>query len=272
MLEIATARTMLFVPGDRPDRFERAASAGADVLILDLEDAVAPEHKQAGRSNVRRWIGAGGRAAVRVNGIGTPWFAADVEAVGASAIVLPKCSSAADVQLVRAMAAAETDVVALVESAAGVANIREISAAPGVARVAFGHIDFSAEICVDPSSRPALAAARSAIVYACAEARLPAPVDGVTTAISDEERLADDCEYARGLGFGAKLCIHPGQILVAARLMGPTPEELSWARSIIEAPTDEGVTVLAGHMIDEPVIARARRLLASSPRRTPDPV
>lgn len=263
--ELESARTVLFVPGDRPERFDTAARCGADLVVVDLEDDVAPGGKQAARAHVVQWLSRGGRAVVRVNGRGTPWFTADVEAVTAGAaragaVMLPKCGAAADVEAV-VSAAPGTAVIALVESAAGVGDIREICAAPGVARVAFGHIDFCAEVGLDPSSHAGLLAARSALVYASAEAGLPSPVDGVTTAVGDDEALTEDCRRSKELGFGAKLCIHPRQVETVARVLAPSGAELAWARTTVEAASAGGVVVIDGHMVDAPVLARARRLL-----------
>jgi citrate lyase subunit beta / citryl-CoA lyase len=128
-------------------------------------------------------------------------------------------------------------------------------------RVAFGNVDFSARIGVEPTAQSALLFARSAIVYASATADRAAPIDGPTIAIADEDRLLADTRHARELGFGARLCIHPRQLRTVAEGLAPTVAELSWARSVLGAASG-GVVVHDGGMIDEPVLLRARRLLA----------
>lgn len=261
----ATAVTLLFVPGDRPERFAKAAESGADLIIIDLEDAVAPEHKAAARQHAVDWLGDSRPAAVRINARQTPWFTKDLSAVTSAAgghgvLMLPKCQSADDIKATRSVERSASPVIALIESAAGVRNAASISSADGVIRTAFGHIDFSAEVGVHPATREALLSARSAIVYAAAEAALPAPIDGVTTALDDAASLEQDCAYAKRMGFGAKLCIHPRQVANAAKFMAPTSDELEWARAVMRS-AGTGVAVVDGHMVDAPVLAHARRLL-----------
>jgi citrate lyase subunit beta / citryl-CoA lyase len=259
---VETARTFLYVPGDRPDRFDKAAGYGADTVILDLEDAVAPEAKPRSRGYVKTWLGDGGRAIVRVNGRRTPWFVEDVRAAAdATAVLLPKTESAEDVRAVRDVAGDAMPVIALVETPRGIDRIHEICASDGLVRVAFGNVDFSARIGVESTSQTAMLFARSAIVYASSGADRAAPIDGPTIAIGDEERLLADSRHARELGFGARLCIHPRQLRTVAETLAPTEAELSWARSVLEAASG-AVVVHDGDMIDEPVLLRARRLLA----------
>jgi citrate lyase subunit beta / citryl-CoA lyase len=258
---LESARTFLFVPGTRPDRFDKAVATGADAVILDLEDAVGADDKPLAREDARAWLEAGGRAVVRVNGRSTPWFAEDVAAAArAVAIMLPKAESPEDVAAVRAALDTDVPVLALVETARGVAAVRDICRAPGVARVAFGNVDLAAGLGVEPTARDALLAARSALVYASAEAGCAPPVDGPTLALDDEDRLADETAYARGLGFTARLCIHPRQVAVVARVLAPDEDELAWARAVLAAASG-GVSVHDGQMVDEPVLARARRLV-----------
>lgn len=256
------ARTFLFVPGTREDRYDKAAACGADVVIIDLEDAVAPDDKAAARARVDAWLAAGGKAVVRVNGLGTPWFTADVEvARHATGIMLPKTEESTDLSHVAELTAGTVPVIPLVETARGVMNADAICSGPQVVRVALGNIDLAAELGVEPTSRPALAAARSQLVYASRARRLAPPIDGVTTSISDLDALTSDALYARELGFSAKLLIHPAQVGPAARAFEPTARELAWAHAVLEA-VEDGVGVHDGHMVDEPVLARARRLLS----------
>lgn len=262
---LAEASTFLFVPGDRPDRFDKAAATGADAVIVDLEDAVGADAKDEARHQAREWL-ADHRAVVRINGTATRWFAADLEAIGslASAIVLPKAESADDIVKVRQIA--EVPVIALIETARGVSAARPISGVPGVIRLALGNVDLAAELGVDPSSHAALAIARSTLVYASAESGCAPPIDGVTTAVDDPEALARDCAHGRELGFGAKLCIHPRQVAPTASALAPSSEEVAWAERVL-AQTSGSVGIVDGHMIDAPVLARARRVLARSRRQ-----
>lgn len=256
--DLEVARTFLFVPATRPDRFDKAVNSGADVVIIDLEDAVAAEDKVEARADVQDWLARGGRAAVRTNGRNTEWFDEDLAAASAAiAVVVPKAESAADVVPPQDH---HLPVIPLIETPRGLLAVHEICQTPGVVRVAFGNVDFAAETGIDPASHAALSTARSQLVYTSAAARCAPPIDGVTTSIDDREILAADTRHARELGFTAKLLIHPSQIAVVAELMGSSPEEVQWARGVLAASTS-GVSVHNGHMIDEPVLRRARRIL-----------
>lgn len=260
-MDVRNARTFLFVPGSRPDRFDKAAASEADVVIIDLEDAVASDHKIAARTAAASWLLAGGSAAVRVNPPGTTWFADDLPAARkASAILLPKAESAREVAAVVAVYD-DLPLIPLIETAVGLQRLAEIAAVPGVTRLAFGNVDLAADLGVDPSSQAALLTARSQIVYASAAAGLEPPIDGVTTAVHDEESLNADAAHARELGFMAKLVIHPSQVRTVARIMNPTTAEIAWAEGVL-GYIENGVSIHDGHMIDEPVLRRARRLLA----------
>jgi citrate lyase subunit beta / citryl-CoA lyase len=261
---IATARTFLFVPGDRPERFGKAAASGADVVILDLEDAVGPEHKPEARDRVREWLDRGHRAVVRVNAPGTRWFDDDVAtaAENAQAVLVPKADDPAVLSALARRLPAGTGIIPLIETAAGIVRAAQVCAAPSVIRPAFGNVDLSAQIGVDHRSHAALGHARSALVLAAAAAGCAAPIDGVTTAIRDEAVLRADVEHAVTLGFTAKMCIHPGQVAVVHDGFAPSAEEIAWARGIVESTSDGSVTVHDGQMIDRPVLLRARSILA----------
>ncbi|KQT52487.1 MULTISPECIES: HpcH/HpaI aldolase/citrate lyase family protein [unclassified Aureimonas] len=258
MSAILHMRVPLFVPADRPDRFEKAAAAGADAVILDLEDAVSPGAKDEARAALR------GRFAplpllVRVNGLGTPWHEADMAALpgkGFSAVIVPKAESGA--AFAALCAASPLPVIALIESARGLADARGVAATGQVARLAFGSIDFCADLgCAH--TREALLAARSEIVLASRLAGLAAPIDGVTTAIDDASAVAGDARHARELGFAGKLCIHPRQIEAIRAGFAPDAAEVAWARKVLAGGA--GAAAVDGTMVDEPVRLRARALL-----------
>ncbi|GAA5060319.1 HpcH/HpaI aldolase/citrate lyase family protein [Nocardia callitridis] len=258
---VAAARTLLFVPGSRPDRFDKAVASGADAVILDLEDAVATADKVTARHAVADWLGDGNAAVVRVNAPDSAYWAEDVEAIcGADAVIMvPK---AEDVDQVRALAA-EVAVIALIETSRGVLGAERVCAVPGVIRAALGHIDLAAELGVDPDDRTAFAMARSTLVLASAAAGLAPPLDGVTTDLSAEDVLSSDVRHAKSLGFGGKLCIHPSQVAVAAATLRPSAVEVAWAESVVAAlPSGGGAAQVNGRMVDPPVLARARRILA----------
>lgn len=261
---LATAQSWLFVPGDRPERFAKAVASGADIVIGDLEDAVAPEAKSAARAHLAQWLSSGGRAVVRVNAATTTWFdddlAALVGAPGLLAVLLPKAESAEMVS--EAAGRAGVPVVALVESALGVLHAAGIATA--ATRLAFGSLDFALDIAADHDDDGALLLARSTLVLASRAAGLSAPIDGVTTVLDDPARVARDAARGRQLGFGAKLCIHPSQIVPVQAAFRPSVEQIGWAQEIIAAYGDGAVGAVRstrGELIDVPVLRRAQAIL-----------
>jgi citrate lyase subunit beta/citryl-CoA lyase len=262
---IATARALLFVPGDRPERFAKAASSGADAVVLDLEDAVAPAAKPQALRNVLEWLRAGREAVVRVNATGTATFRAEIEALAGTTatVMLPKSESGAQVTDAHARLSEGQGILPLIETPLGIRDADQIAAATGVVRLALGTIDLAAEIGVEPTSYAAFAYSRGRLVIASAASRLPGPIDGVTTALDDAALLAADLRVARELGFTGKLCIHPRQVSPVNAAFSPSADELDWARRVVDAAADSesGVVVLDGGMIDAPVVTRARRVL-----------
>lgn len=261
---IHTGRSFLFVPGHRPDRFPKAVASGCDVVVLDLEDAVGPGSKAEAREHVRSWLDSGGRAVVRINAPGTPWFADDLDAVAgrAPAVMVPKAEDKAGLDAIARRLPAGTGVIPLIETAVGVTRAAEVCAAGSVVRPAFGSIDLAAQLGIDHRAREALCHARSAVVLAAAAAGCGAPLDGVTTTLDDEDELRADIEHAITLGFTGKLCIHPRQVTAVNHAFTPTEAEIEWAREVLAAAKDGSVTVHNGMMIDRPVLLRAEAILA----------
>jgi len=257
-----TALVSLFVPGDRPERFVKAAGSGAGAIIIDLEDAVGVGAKEQARSVLRRpgILPTGVEVFVRINSAGSLWHEADIDAlVGLqlTGIILPKTENRGQIEdLFRST---NLPVVALIETAQGLAACRDIASAAGVTRLAFGSIDYAADLGM-AHIREALLSARMDIVLASRLAGLPAPIDGVTTAIDDDVTITDDARYAAALGFGGKLCIHPKQVAPAMRGFVPSEGEIAWARLVIDAPK-EGAVSVGGTMVDAPVRLRAEQIL-----------
>lgn len=267
-------RSWLFVPGDRPDRFAKALAAGADAVIVDLEDAVAPPDKTRARDEVAKWFEAGGardrrNVYVRLNGTDSAWFADDVAAFASHpevrGIMLPKAADGSALSALQARSRAGMRLVPLLESAAGFAAIREIAAMPGVERLVFGTVDFQVDTGIGGDGEE-LAYFRSLMTFASRVAGIGAPVDGVTTTIDDADAIEAAARRARRFGFGGRLCIHPRQIEPTHRGFTPAMEERVWAQRVIEAAeaSSGSATVLDGKMIDAPVIQRARLILAAA--------
>ncbi|MER7394273.1 CoA ester lyase [Streptomyces sp. NPDC000151] len=260
---LAAARSLLFVPGHRADRFAKAAAAGADGVIVDLEDAVAPDGKDAARDDVARWLAGGARAVVRVNAPGTEWFEADLAMAAAhgAPVMLPKAEDPAVLESIACRTGGRSPVLALIETAAGVENAAALCRAPNLLRAAFGNIDLAADLGVDPDDHQALAYARSRVVCASAAAGLAPPLDGVTADLSADGPLPADIAHARRLGFAGKLCIHPRQLDAVHEGFTPSATERDWALRVLAA--GEAVTVVDGRMVDRPVLERARRILGA---------
>jgi crotonobetainyl-CoA:carnitine CoA-transferase CaiB-like acyl-CoA transferase/citrate lyase beta subunit len=278
--EEPTARSWLFVPGDRPDRFAKAARSGADEVICDLEDSVPEAGKDQARRHVAQWLAQGGSAWVRVNACSTPHYERDIAALaglaGLRGIVVPKAEAPAALAALGRRLPPGAGIVALVETAAGLLRAPAIARCPAVTRLAFGSIDFAADIDAAHDDE-ALLTARAALVIASRAAGKPAPVDGVTAVLDRPEAVAQDAARARRLGFGGKLCIHPAQVPAVTRAFCPSEAETAWAREITDAAAKlngAGAGRSDGQMIDKPVIDRARRILdraAAGPEPLPGP-
>ncbi|WP_102225677.1 HpcH/HpaI aldolase/citrate lyase family protein [Acidimangrovimonas sediminis] len=264
-----TARSFLFVPGDRPERFDKAIAAGADCTILDLEDAVRPEAKPEARRTIGDWLAAGNRGAVRINPPETEFHDDDLALAGAAgvgAVLLPKAESAEACRAVLAAMAPGVPLLPLIETARGLYAAAEIAAVPGVARLLFGSVDFMSDCGIEDEG-DGLRHARSMLVLASAAAGIAGPVDGVTLALDDPAQLAADCSRARGIGMAGKLCIHPRQVAGVNAGFSPSDAEVAQARRIVAAADSagaKGAIRLDGKLVDLPVVERAHRILRTA--------
>jgi citrate lyase subunit beta/citryl-CoA lyase len=271
------ARSWLFVPATRRERFAKAAASGADRVILDLEDSVAPpEKREAARALLGASLPANVPLYLRVNGHGTEWFEEDL-AVAArlpiAGIVLPKADGGEHVARAAAALPASHRIVPIVETATGLWNVLDVARAPRTERLAFGAVDFA----LDTGMRDegdAMAYARARVVIASRVAGVAPPIDSVSLALDDEAAVAGDAERARRFGFAGKLCIHPKQIGPTNRVFLPAEAEVEWADSLLAAlaarsPGDGGAFSFRGTMVDRPVIERARQILAQAGKAPP---
>lgn len=262
-----TPTTYLFVPANRPERFQKAVASGADVVIFDLEDAVAVEDKADARANLRQYFEQGGRGHVRINGVGTPEFEEDLllcRMAGVDGIVLPKAEDPDVFRYVSKAVRIEKLLLPIVESARGMANVEAIAAAPEVSRLVFGTVDFCLDLGIEEVDNELLHF-RSRVALASRLANIRTPVDGVTISVNDPKLLHAETERGRRLGFGAKLCIHPAQVSHVAACFIPAPELAAWAERVIQcasAKGNVGAFSIDGKMVDAPVIEQARRILA----------
>jgi len=284
-------RSLFFVPGGEPRKLEKAPGLGADTLLLDLEDSVAPAEKEQARERVTRAIVegsfGGAEVAVRVNPPGTPFFDEDLEAAvlaGAHAIMLPKSESAAALARVaeridaiegrrRAGVSGSVRILALVETAGGIVSVGSLAAASDrIEALCFGHADFSRDMGLAraDASAGSVFHARCALAIAARAGRV-SPVDTVYLDPRDERGFRADAELGASLGFEGKLCIHPSQIAIANEVHTPTAEQIDFARRVVEAARaaeaeGRGVFTVDGKMVDAPLIAAQRRILAQARR------
>ncbi|MCG5212548.1 HpcH/HpaI aldolase/citrate lyase family protein [Streptosporangium sp. KLBMP 9127] len=277
-----TAVTWLYVPGDRPERFGKAVASGADVVIIDLEDAVDPARKDEARHNAIAYLagepapGAGPAVHVRVNDLATERGRDDLRALagarGLAAVRLPKVESAEVLDLTaETFSGSAVQAFALLESARGVGSAAAIAAHPVVAGIALGEQDLAAELSV--TDRSALDQLRFQTVLAAAAAGLPPVPMSVFPDIKDDEGLTTSCAHGRGLGMFGRTAIHPRQLPLIRAAFRPGEDEIARAREVVAAADRAGTGALAlpdGRFIDAPIIARARRTLALADRLTGD--
>jgi (S)-citramalyl-CoA lyase len=271
--ELRTVRTLLFTPGDRPDRFAKAQSTGADGQILDLEDAVAAGRKDEARAHVLAYLRSAPQdgeflRCVRINSLGTAAGFSDVSALAASgarpdAILVPKSEHPAELRLLaRVLGVALVPLVPFVETARGLRWAEQIAGAPGVAALAFGGMDLAADLGADLAWEPMLCH-RAHVVRAAAVAGVVAwdvPYPGLRDA--DDAALIEETRRSKALGYTAKLAVHPRQVRPILRVFTPSPDEAAAARRVVEAyeRAAGGVCEIDGKMIDAPVYRSAKRV------------
>jgi citrate lyase beta subunit len=267
-----SSRSLLFAPGSDARKLERAFEAGADAVIADLEDAVAPAVKGEARELLRERFASrdgGPRRLVRVNGLGTPFFGEDVALLGElelDGVVLPKATP----EGVEALADTGLPVIAIVETVAGVRLSFETASSSGVVALMLGAIDLGTELGLEERvDGQEILYVRSKLALDSAAAGIRAPFDCVHVALRDDDGLAAQCRLARSLGLRGKACIHPAQVPVVNREFSPRREEVEWARGVVAAAEGaeadgRGAVAHEGTLVDLPVVTRALRIVAES--------
>jgi len=287
MMELGPLRTALFVPGNRPDRVDKAVKTGADAVIIDLEDAVVLTEKEASRSKVRDKIleHAERKIIVRVNSLDSPFFEGDLAEVitgNLSCLMVPKVESAAHVREInenllkvekeKGIVQGTVPIIPLIESAEAVQNIFRIATEKTepsrIYCVAFGSADYTLDMGIEITRDGAeLSYPRSRIAVASRAARIEPPLDTpFMMDLKDMEALKIDAGRAKQLGFQGKLCIHPNQIEPCHAIFSPAKEEILYAERVVqvfeEAEREGSAAIqLDGKFIDYPVVERARRIL-----------
>ena len=268
---LCAARSFLFVPANRPERFAKALASGADAVILDLEDSVPLDGKAEARDAIRQaWPQlqqAACAVVIRINSPDTEWGQQDLSGLqglsGLAGIMVPKCEGAHNLQRV-AQAFAGVPSLPIIESALGYLALREIAQAPQVGRLVVGHIDFLADTGMNVGEdQRELDSLRFEVAMCTRLGKLAPAVDGVTVSVDDEALIRADTERALRFGFGAKLCIHPRQVPVVHATLAPTPTQIEWAQRVLAAmqASNGSAAQLDGKMVDLPVVLQAQRLL-----------
>jgi len=266
-MEHKTIRSALFVPGNRPERFTKAIASGADVVIVDFEDAVEESHKAQARENLLAFLDntPEARVWVRVNMAGHVQHRDDLQACrhpGVEGIFLPKAESDAQVQQ-----AADTgkSVIPIIESALGLAALPAMAKIPGVLLLTYGRLDLGLDLGLTEGSQGAermLDHVRYELLLHSRLAGLAMPLESVFPNIDNEAGLDNVARAAAAMGFSGLLCIHPKQVAIVHAALRPSDADLGWAERVIAACDGQGAFRLDGAMVDAPVIARAHRLLA----------
>ena len=273
-MDINALQTLLFVPANRPERFDKALASGADAIIIDLEDAVPASEKDAARTALSQWLEhqPAHSVLIRINGTGSPWFSQDINLCrsgAVAAIVVPKADD--PLALTELAHSTEKPLLPFIESALAFYRLNELAAVPNVARLLFGKLDLALNLGMDyppPAGEPldetAFLYARSQLVMCSRIHGLGAPLDAIYTAIHDEKGLTDYARQGMRLGFGGFLLIHPAQVITAQTALKPTSSQISWAKHVLaaEARAKGAVVAVSGNMVDLPVMARAKRIMA----------
>jgi citrate lyase subunit beta/citryl-CoA lyase len=279
-------RSWLFAPGNHPRRMEKALSLGADVSILDLEDACPEAEKDGARGLVRAALEhpRRGLAYVRINAVSTGRAEADLQAIvgaGLDGVMLPKAERRADLEEAcrhigllerrRGLAEGEIDLVPLIETAVGLEQARALAeATPRVRRFAFGSVDFSLDLGLEPGpDELELMPYRAMLVLAAKTAGLQPPIDSACMAIDDEVLMAQAARRSRAMGFGGKICIHPSQVDAVNAAFAPGEQERAKAARIVEAfeaaeARGSAAIQVDGELVDYPVFRRAKQMLAAA--------
>ena len=266
-----TYKSLLFVPGARPDRFDKAAASGADTIIIDLEDAVLPQQKTEARAAALGWLAHRGdvAAGVRINSPRTAEGCADIAALAVSGcspdfVMVPKAETGIDLEIVDDALGHGAPLIAVIESGRGLRRAFDI-AKRSKAGILFGGADYSASISADLANWDAMIVARGTIAGACGAAGVPA-YDVPYLDVKDTNGLSEQTRQSKAMGFAGRACIHPNQVEFVNAVFAPSPAEILEAKAIIKALDDAngGAVLHKGKLIDRPIVLAAQRILAQA--------
>jgi len=261
-------RSLLFVPGARADRFDKAAASGADAVIIDLEDAVLPGEKDAARASALSWLASymgAASAGLRINSPRTAAGCADIAALDALSrkpafVMVPKAETAQDIEIV-AEALGTRQIIAVIESGRSLSNVYAVAHEAG-AGLLFGGADYAASLGADLANWDAMLLARATIAAAGAAAGA-ATYDVPFLDVADMAGLEAETRRSKALGLSGRACIHPGQVALVNTVFSPSVEDVAHARALLEAAAaaQAGAVLFKGKLVDRPVILAAQRLI-----------
>lgn len=267
-------RSLLFVPSNRPDRFEKASRSGADAVILDLEDSVGVSQKAASRDNLQAGadlaVAAGQSVYVRVNPVGTEWHTEDLAAaarINARGVIVPKCEDIDVVNEIDRGLAEGLELFVIMETAAGVLNAAALCRPTDrIRRVSFGAYDFALDMGVVPEQAYALMTWARIQVAMAAVAGGVQPIDTAFADVRDPDAMRRQTEEAHGMGFTGKFAIHPDQVPIINEVLSPSPEEIDTAQRIVAAFDEaerDGIAAITvdDKLVDYPIAQRAQATL-----------
>ena len=267
-------RSVLYIPASKERALDKARSLDVDAIIFDLEDAVTPDAKVEARDTLKAALKEGGYGArakiIRLNGLDSAWGREDAEAMKdaeADAFLLPKVSSAADVEALAAIIGKDKDIWAMIETPMGVMKAEEIAAHPQMKGFVAGTNDLAKELnCRFRADRLPMITSLSMMLLA-AKAHGIVAIDGVYNKFKDDEGLAAECAQGRDMGFEGKTLIHPAQVAVCNEAFSPSAEEIDLAERQIAAfeeteASGQGVAVVDGKIVENLHVETARKILA----------
>ncbi|MFW2176317.1 MULTISPECIES: HpcH/HpaI aldolase/citrate lyase family protein [unclassified Moraxella] len=271
MSKIPQSRSYLFVPAIDIHRVPKAFERGADTVIIDLEDAVSESVKQQCQHNLQTYLTSDTAKPVwvRVNAVGSDWFAQDIELVkhlpNIIGIVLPKVETADDIAQVHCHFP-NTPIIALIETPIGMANVADIATAQGLYALSYGFLDICEKLGVRADSDAGQMVANQLRYQLLLHSQingLTAPIECVYPPFNDNDGLTERVKWWRDLGFSGMLCIHPNQVGIVNTLAKPTDEQLTFAKKVVAYYEQTGLSAFAidGEMVDTPVIVQAQKLL-----------
>jgi citrate lyase subunit beta/citryl-CoA lyase/(S)-citramalyl-CoA lyase len=267
---VFAVNTVLFVPGSRPDRFEKARASGAGLTVIDLEDAVSPSDKESARKGALDFLGSQKATGwgLRINAVDTAYGVADLAALIATDLnldflLLPMVEHSVEVEIaVKALGEKCPCIIPLIETPKGLRRAHEIAGCDGVAAMMFGGGDFSGELGVDLAWEPLLTA-RQQFILACAEHQMPA-IDVPFIHLDDTDGLAEECGRAERIGFAAKAAIHPRQVAAIEDAFEPSEASVNAAAEALKAYADAGEKAIRykGQMLEAPLVKKYRAVIA----------